>query len=190
MNFSMDTIIHAKEIMRSLADGIDPTSNIALPNDTILNSFILKKCFRDTSDILELLENNPAALSYLCTGKKHGYKSDFSIQENELPLITLNDTPITISHFVFCINKVCNHEKMKKLQATQITEWLTNHGYLEKVNYDNDLYKKATEAGQKLGITYEEKTNTKGIRYITNYYNKAAQEFILKHVIPELNSIQ
>ena len=76
---------------------------------------------------------------------------------------------------------------MKKLKATQITAWLVAHDYLEEIEVnDGDACKTSTEQGQKIGITSFKKQNSRGNEYITNMYNRGAQEFILNTVLPQI----
>lgn len=45
MKLNVENIIILQTVMKSLSQGVDPTSNIAFPDDTILNSKILQSCF-------------------------------------------------------------------------------------------------------------------------------------------------
>ena len=50
--YSSDKIAALFDIMKQLSEGRDPTSGLEFPNDSVLNSVILKRAFTDTSDIL------------------------------------------------------------------------------------------------------------------------------------------
>ncbi len=187
MKFDIESIIVLRTVMKSLSTGVDPTSNVPFPSDTLLNSNLLKNCFKETADILSFIEKNVDAINDLPHKRVTNQKEPFHILDDGIKSIPLSDTPVTISKFVFAINEACERSEMKKLRATQITSWLTTQGYLEVVeSSDGVLCKSATKHGQTLGITSVKKTNSRDEEYIINLYDKSAQEFILQQVIPNL----
>lgn len=187
MKLDIENIMTLRTAMESLSHGIDPTSNIEFPDDTILNSNILKLYFSEAAELFALLEANIDKVSHLKLGNAVSRKIPFHLGTNEIENIRLSDEPITISRFVFLINETCHHQDMKKLKATQITAWLVAHGYLEEIEGNNrDIYKSSTEQGRKIGITSFKKVNSRGNEYITNMYNRGAQEFIINTVLPQI----
>lgn len=187
MKLDIENIMTLRTAMESLSHGIDPTSNIEFPDDTILNSNILKLYFSEAAELFALLEANIDKVSHLKLGNAVSRKIPFHLETNEIENIRLSDEPITISRFVFLINETCHHQDMKKLKATQITAWLVAHGYLEEIEGNNrDIYKSSTEQGRKIGITSFKKVNSRGDEYVTNTYDRSAQEFILTTVLPQI----
>lgn len=187
MKLDVENIVALQTVMKSLSQGMDPTSNIAFPDDTILNSKILQSCFLDAYEIFDLLRRNIDAINNLPLRKAANQKLPFYIDSTELENIQLSDTPITISKFVFSINEIYHRQNMKKLKATQITSWLTEQGYLEEIETrDGCVCKIVTACGEKIGITSMKKVNSRGEEYITNMYDRDAQKFVLTHVIPQL----
>lgn len=187
MKLDVENIIILQTVMKSLSQGVDPTSNIAFTNDTILNSKILQSCFSDAYEIFDLLRRNIDAINNLPLRKVTNQKLPFYIDNTELKNIQLSDTPVTISKFVFSVNEVYHSQDMKKLKATQITSWLTDQGYLEEIETkDGCICKMATAHGEKIGITSIKKTNSRGEEYITNMYDRDAQKFVITHVIPQI----
>lgn len=187
MKLDIENIMTLRTAMESLSYGIDPTSNIEFPDDTILNSNILKLYFSEAAELFALLEANIDKVSHLKLGNAVSRKIPFHLETNEIGNIQLSDEPITISRFVFLINETCHHQDMKKLKATQITAWLVAHGYLEEIEGNNgDIYKSSTEQGRKIGITSFKKVNSRGDEYVTNTYDRNAQEFILTTVLPQI----
>lgn len=187
MKLDVENIVALQTVMKSLSQGMDPTSNIAFPDDTILNSKILQSYFLDAYEIFDLLRRNIDAINNLPLRKAANQKLPFYIDSTELENIQLSDTPITISKFVFSINEIYHRQNMKKLKATQITSWLTEQGYLEEIETrDGCVCKIVTACGEKIGITSMKKVNSRGEEYITNMYDRDAQKFVLTHVIPQL----
>lgn len=190
MKLDVENIIVLQTVMKALSQGVDPTSNIAFPDDTILNSKILQSCFADACEIFDVLRRNIDAINNLPLRKVTNQKLPFYISDTELENIQLSDSPITISKFVFSINEVYHRQDMRKLKATQITSWLTIQGYLEEIETkDGCICKSATTHGEKIGITSVKKINSRGEEYITNMYDKNAQKFVLTHVIPQICQI-
>lgn len=188
MNLDIENIIVLQTIMKSLSQGVDPTSNIAFPDDTILNSKILQSYFADACEIFEFLKRNIDAINNnLSLRRVTNQKLPFYIDTMEIKKIQLIDNPITISKFVFLINEVYHQQDMKKLKATQITAWLKNQGYLEEIETKGgSICKSATKHGENIGITPIKKVNSRGDEYIVNVYDRNAQEFILTQVIPQI----
>lgn len=176
--YSPETITMLSTIMKQLSEGKDPTSGLGFPEDSILNSNILKKAFADTSDILNCLVKG-------VTVKPH--KLPFTLTDEEMKMIPISEEPQPISRFVFTINDTVFHPDMRKLYAKQITEKLTELHYLKRIfPEDSREYKIATKLGESLGIRPVHKTNLAGNHYVTNLYDADAQRFIIYEIIPLL----
>lgn len=101
MKLDIENIMTLRTAMESLSHGIDPTSNIEFPDDTILNSNILKLYFSEAAELFALLEANIDKVSHLKLGNAVSRKIPFHLDPNEIKNIRLSDEPITISRFVF-----------------------------------------------------------------------------------------
>lgn len=171
-------------IMESLSKGTDPTSGVDFSHETILNSPLLNSAFADVAEILRALEEQDGVIH---KGRARR-KLEFYMTSQEYEAITLSDDAITISKFVHQINEKIHRDTMKKLRATQITEWLVENEYLTEVQLTGEAYsKQATAKGIEAGITSVKKVNSIGVEYITNFYDKSAQAFILHHVLFTFN---
>lgn len=181
MNDDYELLKHLQLIMYKLSNGIDPTSDMAFSEDTILNNTTLKTAFSKTSDVLAAL---------ICNGRKLpssrfgvSYKVPFHLSQQDIERLQISDAPITVSKLTYVLNEAGNDPNMKKLKATQITFWLTTNGFLQ-VHESNEgtQYKTPTKTGEKLGISSKLKTNTVGIEYAVNYYSDKAQQFIISNI--------
>lgn len=178
-------ILHT--VMKDLSHGIDPTSDIPLPNDTILNSAILKKCFSEAADIFDYLEQLVDEINQLSIRKVVQKKQPFYLSQDEYTRIPISDNAISISKFTFNVNSICTRKDMKPLRATQITKWLDKQGYLKLVECEGGIEcRSATELGNQLGITAIPKVNSRGKKYIVNVYDSNAQKFIIDVVLPQI----
>lgn len=167
-------------IMCDLSNGIDPTSGMSFQDDTVLNNVVLKHAFAATSEILKDIIHSgqrKVSKSYL------PYKPPFHLFPDEIDKICFSEKPITISRFTYLINEVGQNRCMKKLKATELTYWLTQQDYLEIIDTDEENpYKKPTQEGLDLGISYELRTNSKDIQYSINRYSLSAQKFIASKI--------
>ena len=176
--YSPETITTLSAMMEQLSEGEDPTSGLAFPEDSVLNSRLLKSAFASTSDILKHLAGG---------GAVKPYKAPFSLTREEAERIPISEEPQPISRFVFTINNTVSHPNMRKLYAKQITEKLTELHYLKLIrSKDGREYKVATEQGEALGIQPVHKTNMAGNHYVTNLYDANAQRFIIYKIMPML----
>lgn len=172
-------LLKLKEQMDKLAVGIDPTTDVAFSQDTILNDVNLKRAFENTAKLLEFI---------LCSGgefikKDSRKKYEFSITEEQKANIVISNKPIPISTFAYMINDVVDTRYMKKLRATQITTWLMTNGYLEEIEHeDGKIFKVVTDKAKTIGITADPKENSYGRKYEINMYDECAQKFILDNL--------
>ena len=75
--------------------------------------------------------------------------------------------------------------EFKKLQATRVTEWLAEKGFLkEMVSQDGKSSKRKTltDRSPLIGITQEERVSQYGRQYIATLYSKEAQQFIIDNL--------
>lgn len=167
-------------IMQDLSQGIDPTSGMRFQDDTILNNVVLKHAFAATSEILkDIIHSGQRRVSKV----NSSYKPPFHLFADEVNEICFSDEPITISKLTRLINEVGQDRCMKKLKATDLTYWLTQQDYLEIVGTDEENpYKKPTQKGMALGISYEIRTNSMDIQYSVNFYSLSAQKFIASKI--------
>lgn len=181
MKITEQELIQLERIMQMLSEGIDPTSGILFPNDTILNSFSLKKAFTETSEILQYLIQSGA--TFVTPSGHKAYKMPFHFVDGEDYDIPLSDSPISVSKLTWLINSSVASYDIKKIKATEITYWLVQKGYLQiEISGDNNAYKIPTEKGISLGISSIIKTNSAGLQYSLNLYSIEAQKFILDNI--------
>ena len=171
-------IMNLKQDIDNLLNGIDPQSNTQFGDDSVLKSEYNKNVLKKASLILDYLIKVG-----LIPAVDKRVKFDFYLTSKQKEMIEISEEPISISKFVYNINDVVNTLEMKKLPATAITGWLTQHGYLESTtNADGMEFKVLTEKSAELGLTCQEKTNSYGNKYSVNLYPAKAQQFILENL--------
>lgn len=162
----------------SLMNGIDPTSGLLFPNDTIMNIATIKKYNQSVCELLDVL-----IVATEKEGVTKSKKIPFFLMESDLGKIKFFETPVSISKFC---NELNNYvlPGMAKLRASDLTRGLMKLGYLCDVIIDEEKsYKKPTKKGIELGIIGEEKQNSYGNKYLVNLYNETAQKYIIANIM-------
>ena len=172
----MSELIELLDYAEKMANGIDPTTNIAFCEDTVLNSLEIKQYNLKVARILlDLIKSDRK------TQAPNG-KIVFNMSQSEKESFVYSDGSISISALVYQLNGYCK-PYMKKLHATDVTKWLQEKGYLEtKKTESGMIYKAATLKGNELGIFNYKKKNKYGNEYSVNLYNNVAQRFIVNNI--------
>lgn len=170
---------------RCLANGVDPTSNIKFPEDTVLNLERIKAYNKDVCELIDAM-----LVGWTASGKRKKRKIPFFMLKDDKMRFEYSEDEISISNFTQKINE-CSLPEMQKLHAKDITAGLVRLGYLQEVDIDEEKqYKTPTKLGMELGIKSIKKTNSYGNVYGVNLYDRKAQEFIIlnleKIIQPEL----
>ena len=175
----MEKLYELRKFAEQLAAGIDPTTNIPFKDDTILNIDVIKKYNRDVMEILDKIIRFKGFQSVESKGKT---KIPFYLTKEVKDKIVLSEKPISISELCYSLNDYVANG-MKRIRATQITNWLTNKGYLVVEEWgDNQYLKKPTDKGIELGIAFLEKKNKYGNVYGVNQYDLNAQKFVIDNL--------
>ena len=172
------------EFSNKLSMQYDPISNCKITGVTILNNKDVSIQFRYIAQGLTFLLDHYE----LFNQKHHSTKLMPYLSPDEIKHAEISIEPISISKIAYNINKILN-EDMKKIKATQITEWLLQHGYLQESTEKETSHKVCTDKSVELGITIVQKVNEFGNVYTVNLYNEYAQRFIYEHINDILNCI-
>lgn len=172
----LEKMQRAKMYIDKLANGVDPITDSEMEGDTVLNNVRLARCFFYVSEILGKVIANSGEVK---NGRK---KAKFFITEEEFRSVQLSDAPIAISELCKLISAAVSDENRGKLQATKVTAWLVNKGFLSVVtSVDGKTRKVPSDFALELGITVEHRSGYHG-DYDVNLYNKQAQQFILDNL--------
>jgi hypothetical protein len=80
------------------------------------------------------------------------------------------------------INTTLMQNGLKRITAAKINDWLISEGMLVLKNSpSNKTFKVATNSGEKLGITTEERIIRDELCYV-NLFNPNAQKYIIDHL--------
>lgn len=172
----LETVKHAKMYMDKLAQGIDPISNLEMPDDTVLNNVRLARCFFYVSDLLGQVIANGGVVG----GKPK--RQAFTITPTQLSRVHISREPVRISQLVEMINAVVDDPQMRKLSTTSISNWLLEKGFLEKQTTPEGKSKRVpTTNGMIIGLSTQIRQGHYG-EYLAVYYSPEAQQFVLDHL--------
>jgi hypothetical protein len=157
-----------------LADGIDPLTDDALPDDTLLNNVRLARCFFYVSGVLEKVIANGGEI-----GGSRRTAQDFSITADELAQIRPAQDAVGITQLCALISAV--RPDRKKLGYGVVTEWLAGQGFLRSEIVRDKKRRRVTSAGEQIGIFEQTRQGLNG-EYLTILYNTAAQQFVIDHL--------
>jgi len=162
-----------------LINDIDPSSHLEITVDTILsnkyNKQLLKEARKLLSEYLIFCDVNHAF------DKRR--KLYFHIDESRKKDIPISKEAIPISTFAYTLNEFIDTVTVKKVKASEITQWLMHEGYLEEIEHDDGkVFKILTDKAIEIGMSKETKTNSYGRIYDVNLYSAQAQTFIIDHL--------
>ena len=121
--------------------------------------------------------------------KKRSEKLPFSLTNEQIGLLKVEDKPHKVSEIAAKINSLIDLENMRRLKVTTITEWLENIGMIgTRTDSNGKNHRFPTEQGKSMGLSETEAIGRNG-RYIAIVYNSEAQQFIFDNigVLIELN---
>ena len=172
----IETLQRAQMYIRKLAEGIDPITGEAVPENDVVNNVRIARCFYYISDVLDKVIANGGV-----EPKKKVKKCPFSITAGQLEKYEYSESPIPISEIAKRINSLIDESVMKGVKTRALTEMLTEAGLLEKITLNNSSVKRPTAQGRAAGISTEERTSQYG-KYTAVLYDPDAQRLIVDNV--------
>lgn len=176
----LEMLQRAKMYMDKLANGIDPILDLEAPPEDIIHNVRLARCFFYVSDVLRrCIENggvDPAPR------QKREPKAPFSLTLEQRNQILFSQESISVSVLTERINALIDAEHMTALKTTQITDWLVDAGFLAVIpTQEGRQVRRATEAGDAMGIHNEERNSIHG-PYTGVFYEEKAQRFLVDNL--------
>ena len=171
----LETMQRAKKYLDKLAQGIDPITGREIPEDATLNNVRLARGFFYVSDILGQVIANGGVIG-------GGSKQPFSATPEQLARVQLSPEPIRITQLTELITATVNDPRMKRLNATTLSNWLLEKGFLEKQSGpDGKTRRIPSQTGLQLGLSSQLRQGPQG-EYLAVLYNANAQQFILDNL--------
>ena len=169
-----EVLIHAKNYIDKMANGIDPLTDNPVPDSDLINNVRISRCLFYVSGVMQ-----KAIESGMWAKPVKHKKAEFTLSEEKAADFSFSEKPIPISEIVNRINALVNEDEMKKLQYKVVTTWLLARGILETyTNMFGKESKRPTPNGESLGIKLEMRNGASGPYYVT-VYDIQAQHFII-----------
>lgn len=116
--------------------------------------------------------------------KRRQAKVEFSLTKEQIQDFPYEGS-ILIAHLAEKMNALRNPDEMKKISGAEIFRWLQSEGYADEQYIDGSWTRIVSEKGAAAGLSLAPRTSAKGTEYMDIYYNRSAQEMILKHYTNE-----
>lgn len=180
----IEKLYKMRDYSDQLSKGIDPTSGIAFPDDSIMN---LSKIKNHNKEVCKLIDSIIIAASRRTTVEARKIPF-FMLKEAKESFQYFEEYPVTISMLCNRLNE-CVMNGMSKVRPMVITRGLTNLGYLEEISQEGEeSFKVPTESGLMIGISKERRKNQYGNEYSVNLYDLQAQKFVVTNIEDILNA--
>ncbi len=180
----MDKLYKMRDYANQLSQGIDPTSGISFPDDSIMN---ISKIKLHNKEVCKLIDSIIIAASRRTSAEARKIPF-FMLAEAKESFQYFEEHPVSISMLCNRINE-CAMNGMSKVRPMVITRGLTNLGYLEEIFRDEEeRFKVPTESGSMIGISKERRKNQYGNEYTVNLYDLQAQKFVITNIEEILNA--
>lgn len=169
-----EKIEYARAYITKLANGVNPLTGQAVPEDDVINNVKISRCLFYVSDLLRQLARQE--------NMKKARKPPFQLSHQERQKFRFSEAPIPISEITRRINALIHPAQMEKMSYKPILDWLIALGFLtEEVRPNRPLLRRPTPNGIGLGISEEVRQGPNG-PYTVLLYNRAAQQFILDNL--------
>lgn len=173
----LEKLQRAKMYLGKLADGIDPITDIEMPQDAVLNNVRLSRCFFYVSNILQQIIENGGIDKQV----KKSHKNNFYITNKQKNSLEISTTACYLSDMVDKLNAVTNTNNCKKFQQKWLSEWLVHKGFMEEYIDNNKKRKKTTTYGESIGLKTEIRSSVHG-SYPVTLLNANAQRYIIDSI--------
>ncbi len=175
MNPDKEKLLRAKEIMRKMANGINPLNEELIGGDSFLHDPGMVTCLYFVQEVLD-----SAIESQMRTGVKK--PAGFVITGEEKSRIELPQDRIGVNEFAKCVNKVLDLNRSKTLSGMEINKKLKKMGILgEEVLPDGKKRTVLTAKSLEYGLE-SEKRNYNGNEYEMVLFNEKGKKFLLDNL--------
>lgn len=169
-----------------IADGYNPINNQLLDGDTIINDPNVIRCMFFIKEVLQKVYDNNGLI---CGAVKKGSRADKDFPFEVLAQFEYKEDK-GINKLLDQIYAPVADKGIKKISGMRVNAWMMSSGYITEI-YSEEFQKNIkvpTEKGEALGLRAERVVyQPTGHAYITIYYNKQAQEFIVANMEKILN---
>ena len=176
----LETMMRAKQYIESLANGKNPLTGQNVNDDDIINNIRISRCLFYVSGVLQKVIDNGGEVQKVKSKKSQ--REEFNLTDEQKSNLKPDKLSLSSSKITALINDQIDTEKVKKLKATTLNNWLVSIGLLTEVTTPIGKTRKIpTTDGEMLGLSETEFTDNRGsVKYVI--YNTNAQQFIFDNI--------
>lgn len=124
-------------------------------------------------------ENKPSGRSsHGSTGKR----LPFHLTDEQRAQVPISEEPVGITELAKRISSVIDADRMERVNASRLNDWLAEHGYLREFILGGKRKRLPTTEGERMGIIVVEGTTKSGVSYKQTLYDADAQRWILAQI--------
>lgn len=174
-NQDLNKLNKAKEILKKIADGINPVNKEPIENGSFLHDPRIKRCLLFVCDIIDNeIDRELDDISRQLP--------KFIITPEEKSRVALPEGKIGISEFVRCINNVIDRTRSRKLTAVDINSRLKKIGILGEEKGESGKSRTIlNEKSSRYGIETEVR-NYNGKEYEAIVFNDTGKKFLIENL--------
>lgn len=176
----LETMMRARQYIESLANGKNPLTGENVKDDDIINNIRISRCLFYVSGVLQKVIDNGGEVQKVKSKKSQ--REEFNLTDEQKSNLKPDKLSLSSSKITALINDQIDAEKVKKLKATTLNNWLMSIGLLtEETTPIGKTKKIPTSDGEMLGLSETEFTDNRGsVKYVI--YNTNAQQFIFDNI--------
>lgn len=175
MNPDKEKLARAKEILRKMANGINPLNDEQIGGDSFLHDPGMVRCLYFVLEALDYSIEGP-----MRTGLKK--PSVFVITTEEKKRIELPQERIGVNEFAKCVNKVLDLNKSKTLSGMEINKKLKQMGILSEESLPDGKKRTVLTARSYDNGVETEKRNYNGNEYEMVLFNEKGKKFLIDNL--------
>ena len=184
----------AIQYIRRMAEGRNPVNNRPAPENEVLTNVNVNRCLKFVEEILTDVRSAGGTVGLVQKSSAARKPSIAEIFPYEVLSGFKYEQDQQISYFLKQVTGLLPEDQSMTIQATMVTDWLRENGYLEKRMFKETGKENSvpTEKGIDLGL-YAEKAGAFPNEYYRVYYNQNAQQFIvdnLRRILTETAEIR
>lgn len=184
----------AIQYIRRMAEGRNPVNNRPAPENEVLTNVNVNRCLKFVEEILTDVRSAGGTVGLVQKSSAARKPSIAEIFPYEVLSGFKYEQDQQISYFLKQVTGLLPEDQSMTIQATMVTDWLRENGYLEKRMFEDTGKENSvpTEKGNELGL-YAEKAGAFPNEYYRVYYNQNAQQFIvdnLRRILTETAEIR
>lgn len=177
----LEKIKYTKSFIDKLANGVNPLSGEAIPENDLLNNVRISRCMFYVSGILDNICNQ---LNNNISSKRirNAEKRLFFLSDEQMQKFNYEEFGCYVGNIIDRLNVLIDQDAMQKIKRKKIVDWLIIEGYLYFCEAQNGRQcLRPTSKGMELGIKEETRLNANG-EYWVLIYSKSAQKFIVENI--------